>query len=349
MDGFSMIPMQQKTETRKGGIFEDVQRPWAQTLSLSLMHFARVISVLVAAWFWAKVWESYEPTTGKLSDLLTLAMLAVSLVYCCIAFVRIDDHFDADTKSRGIIALVCLVAMLAFNYAIAPVVVFSLVKIKTDLVYAVPVVVTVAAWAVFAYFKTGQYSFIQELTRQTPFNSEGYWIESLKQDFEREKRTLNADLQEALDAIDQLNARVAHLTSENQKLIANPVKEFAPYNHGNAKSLPIGARSFDADEQKRLAMWLNEWGKRGTSRDNWTTRDAEKLHGWRVSYPEWEKFTDALKGLRYLDEYNKPLLSADDIAARLHLPPCPTDISSGATGNGAKPDATRRDTGGVGG
>ncbi len=60
-----------------------------------------------------------------------------------------DDHFDADTKSRGIIALVCLVAMLAFNYAVAPVVVFSLVKIKTDLVYAVPVVVTVAAWAVF--------------------------------------------------------------------------------------------------------------------------------------------------------------------------------------------------------
>lgn len=339
-----MIPMVQKQETRRGGPFEDVQRPWAQTLSLAIMHFARVMSVLVACWSWAKVWESYEPTTGKLSDLLTGALLVVSLIACGIAFVRVDDHFDADKKSRGIIVLLCLVAMIAFNYAVAPVVVFSLIKIQSDLVYALPVIVTVAAWAVFTYFKTGQYSFIQELTRQTPTNSEGYWIEELKQDFEREKRDLNADLQTALDSIDQLNARVAHLTAENQKMRATPIKEFAPYNHGSAKSMPIGARSFDADEQQRLSMWIGGWSKRGTSRDNWTTHDAEKLYGWRVSYPEWEKFTDALKGLRYLDEMNKPLLKPDEIIAKLHLPPYPTDETQNTTVTSANHDTTRPNT-----
>ena len=344
-----MQPFVQKTETRKGGIFEDVQRPWAQTLSLVALSFARIVSVLAAAWLWAKVWESYEPTTGRLSDLLTLAMFAISLIACGVAFIRIDGHFDADMKSRGMIALLCLIALSVFNYAVAPVIVFSMVMIKSNLIYAVPVLVSVAAWAVFANFRTGQYSFVQELTRQTPFNSEGYWIEALKQDFEREKREMGDQHQAALDEIDELNARLAHLKAENDNLRRNPIKEFAPYNHGSAKSLPIGARSFDTDEQKRLSMWIGEWGKRGTSRDNWTTREAEKLHGWRISYPEWEKFTDALKGLRYLDEYNKPMLSEAEIMNRLKLPPGPTDKTLNTTVNGATHDATRPDTAGVGG
>lgn len=338
-----MMPfMQQKTETRKGGPFEDVQRPWAQTLSLALMHFARVIAVLVAAWSWAKVWESWEPTTGRLSDLLTLAMYVVSLIAAGVAFVRIDDHFDADLKSRGLIAALCLISCVAFNYAVTPVVVFALVKIQSDLVYALPVVMTVAAWSVFAHFKTGQYSFIQELTRQTPTNSEGYWIEELKQDFEREKRDANVELTEALDKIEVLQRE---LTAAQQR---QPDKVFVPFNHGGARA--IGDSQLSADEVTALSKYITGWRVRGTGREPWTSKDGRAKHGGDgITDPQWRKFTALLKSLSILDSDNRPNVGRDQALKMLKLPPYPTDNNSGGAQNTAQPDPTRPHPTGAGG
>lgn len=337
-----MIPMVQKQETRRGGLFEDVQRPWSQTLSLAIMHFARVMAVLVACWSWAKVWEAYEPTSGKLSDLLTVAMLAVSLIACGIAFVRIDDHFDADKKSRGVIVLICLVALIAFNYAIAPVVVFSLVKIQSDLVYAMPIIVTVAAWSVFKHFKTGQYSFEQELIQQTRTNSEGVQLELIKQDFEREKRDSNAELADALDKIAVLEQELKAAQTRQ------PDKVFVPFNHGGARA--IGDPKLSADEVLALSKYITGWRVRGTGRDPWTTSEGRaKFGGDGITDTQWRKFTALLKGLSILDLDNRPNVGRDDALRMLKLPPYPTENAVNVSGNGhnpTRPDPTQSSAGG---
>lgn len=344
-----MPPMIQKTETRKGGFFEDVLRYWQQTFSHGAMRFVELVLILASVYFWARVSADYldapEPT-GRAVEMLGYALWGVTLLIIGYVTIRVlwSERVSDEPTTRAVIVIVGVGGWLAFNYAASPVIVFALMTVQDNIVYLVPFAVIIAAIAFVPSAEMGRYGFNQEVTRQTAFNSEGYWIKELEQNFEREKRDLNADLQAALDEIDGLNARVTHLTSENQKLLANPVKDFVPYNHGSAKSLPIGARSFMPDEQARLARWIGEWPKRGTARDNWITRDAEQRHGWRIGQPEWDKFVDALKGLGYLDDSNKPLLTPDEVLKRLRLPPYPTEKTSNTNGNGAKPDTTRHDT-----
>jgi hypothetical protein len=271
------------------------------------------------------VWEQYDQTTGRLSDLLTYALFAVSLVIAGVVFVRIDNHFDANLKSRksrGVIVLLCLAACGAFNYAISPVVVFAMVKIQHDVIYALPIIVTVAAWAVFTYFKTGQYSFTQELTRQTPFNSEGYWIESLKQDFEREKRDLNSELADAVDRIRGLEADL------KDAQVKRPDKVFVPYNHGAARK--IGDTQLSADELTALAKYITGWRVRGFSRDPWTTKEGKaKYGGDGITDPQWRKFTALLKGLNLMDKDGRPNAGRDEVLGALKLPPYSTDQNIG--------------------
>ncbi len=347
-------PMQQKTETRKGGFFEDVLRYWQQTFSHGAMRFVELVLILASVYFWARVSADYMDSpdpTGRAVEMLGYALWGVTLIIIGYVTIRVlwSDRVSDDRTTRAVVTIVGVGGWLAFNYFASPVIVFALVTIQVNIVYVVPFAVIIAAIAFVPSAEMGRYGFNQEVTRQTAFNSEGYWLEELKQNFEREKRDLNADLQAALDEIDGLKARVAHLTSENADLKAHPVKEFAPYNHGSAKSLPIGARSFMPDEQARLARWIGAWPTRGTARDNWTTRKSEQQHGWRIGEPEWDKFVDALKGLGYLDDTNKPLLSPDEVLKRLRLPPYPTSGSVGSGGNGAKPDPTRPEAAAAGG
>ena len=46
-----MMPIVQKTETRKGGLFEDVLRYWQQTLSHGAMRFVELALIIAALYF----------------------------------------------------------------------------------------------------------------------------------------------------------------------------------------------------------------------------------------------------------------------------------------------------------
>ena len=173
-----MPPMIQKTETRKGGFFEDVLRYWQQTFSHGAMRFVELVLILASVYFWARVSADYldspEPT-GRAADMLGWALWGVTLIIIGYVTIRVlwSDRVSDEPTTRAVIVIVGVGGWLAFNYAASPVIVFALLTIQSNIVYTVPFAVIIAAIAFVPSAEMGRYGFHQEVTRQTPFNSEG--------------------------------------------------------------------------------------------------------------------------------------------------------------------------------
>ncbi len=288
------VPYEPKTETRKGGKFEDVQRPNQQTTMHGLMRFGQIMLVLVAAFSWAKVAEAYEAEmlTGRLAELIGYALWAVTLIVVGVVFAKANVHFE---MSQGVIAAV-IVGLLAvwvtFNALLSPVIVFALVKIQSNPLYLIPVITASAAAAFVPSFEVGRYSFWRELTDQAGTNSEkpvidetAIEIERMKIDWQREQReareaTLEAEIERLKAIISNPQTQVIDTepTFPGQKTIEDCIKPIKVNGHWEYDAMTRnGPRRLDSTllMQFVIEAWAYNkferkyWLERGLKRDDW--------------------------------------------------------------------------------
>ena len=330
-----MMPIVQKTETRKGGLFEDVLRYWQQTLSHGAMRFVELALIIAALYFWARVAADYmdaDPVTGRMADMMSVGLYAVSLIGFGYAAARAmqSERLSDDITTRSVIAGASLIMWLAFNGLVSPVIIYALHGIQSNIGYIVPFAVVVGAVAFYPSLEMGRYGFEQEVTRQTPFNSEGYWIKELEYQHQNDTRNSSAELAEALDKIAVLERE---LKAAHER---KPDKVFVPFNHGGARA--VGDAQLSENELLALSKYITGWRVRGTGRDPWTTAEGRaKFGGDGISDPQWRKFTALLKGLAILDSDNRPNVGRDEALRMLQLPPYPTAQAVNQQGDGKKP------------
>ena len=337
-----MMPIVQKTETRKGGLFEDVLRYWQQTFSHGAMRFVELVLIIAALYFWARVAADYmdaDPVTGRMADMMALGLLVVSLLGFGYAAARAmqSERLSDDITTRSVIAGASVVMWLAFNGLVSPVIIYALHGIQGNIGYIVPFAVVIAAIAFYPSLEMGRYGFEQEVTRQTPFNSEGYWLKELEYQHQDETRNSSAELTEALDKIAVLE-RELKAAQERR-----PDKVFVPFNHGGARA--VGDSQLSENELLALSKYITGWRSRGTGRDPWTTAEGRAKWGNDgITDPQWRKFTALLKGLGILDADNRPNVGRDDALRMLRLSPYPTENGQNGSGvghNPTRPDPTR--------
>lgn len=289
-----MVPYKPQAETRKGGKFEDVQRPNQQTAMHGLLRFGQIILILLAAFSWAKVAEAYEAETltGRLAELIGIVMLAVTLAIAGVLFAKIAGAFDMNRTSVITVVIALLVAWALFNALLSPVIVFALVKIQSNPLYLFPVIAAAAAASFVPSFEVGRYSFWRELVDQAGTNSEKPVIDEtqiaiskMKIDWEREQAeareaTLKAEIERLNGIIQKPQPQVidGEPTFPGQRTIEDCIKPIKVNGHWEYDAMTRnGPRRLDSTLLVQFVIegWAHNkferryWLERGLKRDDW--------------------------------------------------------------------------------
>lgn len=311
-----------KQETRRGGWFEDVRRPQAQTIRLGVYRFVQIVLALSAIFLWAKVAENYEPevVTGRLANLISSGILVATLIVAGIVYALIERNIDLNTTARTIAIIGITAAWLGFNAIISPVAVFALIKTQTDLIYLLPIMATAAAAAFVPSLEVGRYSFWRELVDQSGANSEKpildetqIRLEEMRQEFEREK--MSSREAELLAEIARLKAQLARGEARaidpepiirGRKSIEECIRErringvlsFESVTRNGPRKLDhVLLRQFVVEAWQRNEFRRRYWLERGLKRD------------------DWEVMMNALAWA--FDEVGNPIRGVDDVIAEL--------------------------------
>lgn len=289
------VPFQQKAETRKGGKFEDVQRPNQQTFMHGLMRFAQILLALLAAFAWAKVAEAYEveAVTSRLAELIGYVIGVITLMISAYVFVKkIWQEYEMSAGMIVAAVVGLLVVWVAFTVYVSPVIVFALVKIEKDVVYVLPVLLTAAAAAFVPSLEIGRFSFKKELVDQSGANSEkpvidetAVLIEKMKIDFAREQAAqketaLQAEIERLQNMVKTPQPQVIDPEPEfpGQKRIEDCIRPVKINGHWEYEALTRnGPRRLDSTllVQFVIEAWAYNkferkyWLERGLKRDDW--------------------------------------------------------------------------------
>ncbi len=316
--------LQPKQETRKGGPFEDVKRPSQQTGMHGVLRFAQIILTFIAVYCWSKVAEAYQPEAaiGKFADIASLIIWGVTLAIVGYAYVKpIRSRFDADRTWTVLIIAALLVVWFAFNWFIAPVIVFTLVEIEHNALYIVPVIVTAAAVAFVPSFEIGRYSFRRELVDQTGTNSEKGVIDATAIALERMKiaeARRKDDIEKA-----KLREEIARLTAmlrtpqgpdtidpeprfEGRKRIEDCIRTVKVNGHYEYQSLARGT-SRRLDGTLLLNFVVEAWARNKFDRKYWMERGLKR--------DDWESMCNAVDFAR--DESGAVIRGVDDVISEL--------------------------------
>lgn len=311
-----------KQETRRGGWFEDVRRPQAQTIRLGVYRFVQIVLVLIALFLWAKVAEGFdsEMVSGRLADLMTMGLWLMTLAIVGLVMVTATRSTEMNAAAVVLVLVAMLALWLIFNLIVTPVIVFALVMVQRDLVYVLPLAMTAAAAAFVPSLETGRYSFWRELVDQSGANSEKpildetqIRLEEMRQEFEREK--MSSREAELLAEIARLKAQLARGEARaidpepiirGRKSIEECIRErringvlsFESVTRNGPRKLDhVLLRQFVVEAWQRNEFRRRYWLERGLKRD------------------DWEAMMNALAWA--FDEVGNPIRGVDDVIAEL--------------------------------
>ncbi len=316
------VPFQPKSETRKGGKFEDVTRPNQQTTMHGLLRFGQIMLILLAVFAWGKVAEAYqaEAVTGRLSELMTGAIWFVTLILVGVAYAVVRSKVDADAVWTGIIITALLIVWAAFNVFIAPVAVFAMVMTQHNLLYVLPIIVTAAAAAFVPSFEVGRHSFWRELVDQSGTNSEkpvldetAITIEQMKIDFAREQAALKesalrAEVERLQAMIKTPQAQVidGEPTFAKRKSIEDCIRPVKINGHWEYEAVTRGGPR-RLDSTLLVQFVVEAWAYNKFERRYWLERGLKR--------DDWEAMRGAVAWA--LDDANKVIRGVDDVLAEM--------------------------------
>lgn len=347
--------LQPKTETRKGGPFEDVKRPIQQTGAHGALRFIQILLVFSAVYCWSKVAEAYQPeaVTGRFADIASVTVWALTLISVGYAYTKIRARVDADRTWTIIIIAALFVVWFLFNWFIAPVGVFTLIMIERNLLYLLPVVVTAAAFAFVSSLEIGRFSFRRELVEQQAANSEKSVVDVTAIQIERMKiaearRKDDIEKAKLREEIARLTAML-HTPQQSAQGLIDPEPSFAGgkriedciravkvNGHYEYQAIARGTpRRLDAT--LLLNFVIEAWGRNRFERKYWMERGLKR--------DDWEAMCNAIDFGRNQD--GEVIRGVDDVISELMrygvitpavYPPAPLENSlSPSRPNGTEP------------
>lgn len=327
-NGMRMIrPNEEQKRVTSTGQWEDVERPFSQTLLHGLLRFLQILVILASVYLWSFTASEYRDLSGRLVDIMRGGVFFATAITSGYVFILIRRDVDMDGKTTGVIVIALIIVLLIFNVLLSPVIVFALVDMSW--LHLATIILSAAAASFVPSFEVGRLSFWRELLTQPEASSEKPVIDAtsvlLKQmdfDHEDERRNAAPELAEANDRIKALEAEITRLQSQPAAV------RLVPLNHGSAHR--IGDTDFKGDDYELLARYIQGWDARGTTRDPWITQAAKEKYGWVITKPQWEHFRDALRSVGILDSHNMPTCAQSDALRAIGYPPAPRENS----GNG---------------
>lgn len=328
-EGNGWRPMQQEQETRRvktDALWEDVLRPVAQSVIYALSTMWQIITVLAALVSWSVAWSESRHSDPMLGDVPLLISAATWFVSLFVIGVIVSANrsqwligriagYDESRFDNVWIAVMVITCWILCNVLFNQTVVYVLLRARVIPVAAT--VIAVASWFSMSHLREG---LKHEIIANSPHNSDKYHITLANNEHALRMRMLERQFQlEDRGDDDEVEDRAIEVSQ------ADAIR-FVPVNHGSARSVGIGQQTFKPDELALMSRFISEWTSRGTARAQWTTDNG---HGWRLSDPQWDKFTAALRSVGILDQRNHPTIGYEQAISDLHLPPYPAEIGRG--------------------